>query len=232
MLKSAGKSNDSTCPHKRGSIKPDFVGALASGLNRRAFLQQSSIMLLASHLLACKPSAPSASDTSLKIANNINTRHTPPIASHNQHFALTPEQSQTLDQVQILLFPDDGDGPSARDINALDYLQWALTDRDNAADGDDEFILKGIGWLDDLSKQSHGDSFIKLDEPKQQKVLQRISQSSAGENWLSLLIYYLIEALVFDPFYGGNTNQIGWQWLQHQPGFPRPDASTHYRNLT
>jgi len=229
LLKSAGKSSHSPILHKRGSVKPDFVGALASGLNRRAFLQQSSIILLASHLIACKPSVPSASDTSLE---NINTSHTPPIASHNQHFAFSREQSQTLDQVQILLFPDDGDGPSARDINALDYLQWALTDRDNAADGDDEFILKGIGWLDDLSTQSQGDSFIKLAEPKQQKVLQHISQSSAGENWLSLLIYYLIEALVFDPFYGGNTNQIGWQWLQHQPGFPRPDASTHYRKLT
>ncbi len=116
-------------------------------------------------------------------------------------------------------------------MNALAYLQWALTDPDNAADGDGEFVVKGIGWLDGLSQQTQGDQFIKLDSQQQDKILSQISQSSAGENWLSLLIYYLIEALTLDPIYGGNPEQIGWQWLKHQPGFPRPTEATTYRNF-
>ncbi|MDQ7048509.1 MAG: gluconate 2-dehydrogenase subunit 3 family protein [Enterobacterales bacterium] len=223
MLKAAAKNNLRTKLDKNASSKPAFVGALASGLNRRAFLQQSSIALLAGNLFACKPTSPTSES-----ASNSPQK----IASHAQHFSFNKQQKLTLDQVQMQLFPADGDGPSAQDINALDYLQWALTDRDNAADGDDEYIVKGIGWLDGLSEQTQGAVFIKLEQQKQHQILERISQSSAGENWLSLLIYYLIEALVFDPFYGGNTNQIGWQWLQHQPGFPRPDVRTHYRHLT
>jgi len=231
LLKSAAKSRYANSQCKKGSSKPAFIGALASGLNRRAFLRQSSIVLLAGNLLACKPETPSNADLTKNDLAAAQKRK-PPHQAHEQHFAFNAEQKQILDQVQMLLFPDDGDGPSAQDINALDYLQWALTDRDNAADGDDEFILKGIGWLNGLSDQTMGDSFLNLNQQKQQQILQKISQSSAGENWLSLLIYYLIEALVFDPFYGGNSHQIGWHWLEHQPGFPRPDASTHYRHLT
>ena len=39
-----------------------------------------------------------------------------------------------------------------------------------------------------------------------------------GRAWLSLLLYYIFEALLSDPVYGGNPDGIGWQWLEHQPG--------------
>jgi gluconate 2-dehydrogenase gamma chain len=48
---------------------------------------------------------------------------------------------------------------------------------------------------------------------------------------LSLLLYYIFEALLSDPVYGGNPGGIGWQWLEHQPGFPRPPADKIYGNL-
>ncbi len=212
---------------KKGSSKPNFVGALQSGLNRRAFLRQSSVAVLFASIAACKPN----------VANTASTDSNTPKSKKNKTINLTDtynfdgHQKESIAMVQQIIFPDDGDGPSAKDINALAYLEWTLTDPDNDADGDGEFIAKGVGWLDSLSEQTQGDQFIKLKPEQQNKVLTQISQSSAGENWMSILIYYLMEALLFDPLYGGNPKGVGWTWLNHQPGFPAPDEETNYRNF-
>ena len=202
---------------KRGAIKSVYKGALASGLNRRAFLRSSVALSLLSGLAAC--------NLSLDEQDDVIT-----ISKAKDYFE--PEQQQILDAVQMQLFPADGDGPSARDLNALAYLEWAMTDPENIDDGDPSFIVKGIGWLDDLSKQTLGTGFIKLTSTQQDTVLKQVAGSSQGESWLSLLMYYLAEALMLDPIYGGNPNGIGWQWLQHQAGFPAPIAGKTYRDFT
>lgn len=228
MLKS-GNNHRTQRSVKKGSSKPAFIGALSSGLNRRAFLQQTSIALLVAGISACKPNlSTQANKTEQQSVDNAPTLQ----KVDKEIFILTEHQKKTLSTVQLKLFPADGDGPSAKDINALEYLQWALTDPDNSADGDGDFIVQGIGWLDSLSEQTKGNDFAKLDHLEQDKVLTQISQSSAGENWLALLIYYLMEALLLDPVYGGNPDGIGWKWLQHQPGFPTPTQATQYRSFS
>ena len=175
---------------KFGSIKPKQIGALSSGLNRRAFLRNTSSTLLVASLMACKPNIEIAKTDSTKMAitENIKTAS----KNHlNDIFEFTKEEKNNLIQVQAHLFPKDDDGPSANDINAFDYLEWALTDPDNQADGDGEFIKKGIGWLNGLSKQTQGDEFIKIPFEQQNKVLQQISKSSTGENWMSIIIITL-----------------------------------------
>lgn len=198
------------------------VNPLESGLNRRAFMRQAAGSVLITSILACKPVIDQEHSS-----DEQKNRHSP---STNK-FGFTPEQKESLIAVHMQLFPDDGDGPSAKDINSLDYLEWALTDPDNQSDGDGEFVIKGVGWLNDLSTQTQGDQFSKLSVVQKEKVLKQISQSSTGESWMSLLLYYLMEALLLDPFYGGNPDGIGWKWLKHQPGFPAPDQSTNYRNF-
>lgn len=228
MLKSASGSKHSKHSFKKGSLKPAYIGALESGLNRRAFLRESSIALLVAGIVGCKPDTP-------KSPSNDSELPTKDQSSENQYkqtFVFDKHQKQTLTMVQNHLFPDDGDGPSANDINALNYLTWALTDPDNQDDGDGDFVVKGIGWLDGLAEQTQGDLFVNLPHDAQQKLLEQIARSSTGENWLSLLVYYLLEALLLDPFYGGNTNGVGWKWLKHQPGFPAPDNDTHYLKFT
>jgi len=209
-------------PDKKASTKPEFVSPLASGLNRRAFLRQTSASILIAGIAACKPSTPSSS-----VAENNGL--IPTIVSDK--FIFDDHQKKSLIAVQMQLFPDDGDGPSAIEINGLAYLEWALTDPGNQEDGDGDFVLKGIGWLDGLSEQTQGDKFVNLSLTQQDKVLKQISGSSTGENWMSLLLYYLMEALLLDPFYGGNPDGVGWKWLNHQPGFPTPDKKTSYQNF-
>jgi len=219
LLERKNKSNT----EKFGSIKSNQVNALSSGLNRRAFLRNSSATVLVASLMACKPNIKSVDS---KIVDNIEIENKNPVKNI---FEFTQEEKNNLIQVQAHLFPKDDDGPSASDINAFAYLEWALTDPDNQADGDGDFIKKGVGWLNGLSKQTQGDEFLKISFEQQDKVLSQISKSSTGENWMSIIIYYIMEALLFDPIYGGNPESIGWKWLEHQPGFPAPDSESLYR---
>lgn len=132
--------------------------------------------------------------------------------------------------VQQHLLPTEPEAPGAREIGALSYLRTVL-DHDPERADDRAFILQGAGWLDDLSRESAGVSFLTLDEAGRESVMRRIEASEAGESWLALLMVYLIEALLADPVYGGNPGGLGWQWLQHVPGFPRPSANKRYMAL-
>jgi len=132
-----------------------------------------------------------------------------------------------LAAVQAHLFPSEIDAPGADEIHALAYLQGVLGDP--LGDRDEQrFILKGVGWLADLSRQRHKMSFIKLDPARREQVLREVVSTPEGENWVSTLLFYLCEALLADPIYGGNPNGIGWAWLAHQPGFPRPSPAQRY----
>jgi len=140
------------------------------------------------------------------------------------------EPWKTIAAVQEHLFPADEHSPGAEDIQALSYLQNMILAPD-ISESEREHINNGAGWLNDLSVKIYQHKFIELDEISREKILRKIEQSRAGSRWLSLLMSYLIEALLSDPIYGGNKNGTGWKWLEHQPGFPTPTADKKYFNL-
>jgi len=139
----------------------------------------------------------------------------------------------TLAQVQEQLFPrgvvEDTDeiSPGASDINAIGYLQ-TMTSLDDFDQDEKKFILKGVDWLNGISDSLFSKPFVKLKSHQREQVLKKISTSESGESWLSTLLSYIFEALLTDPIYGGNTEQKGWRWLQHQAGFPRPPKHKPY----
>ncbi len=155
----------------------------------------------------------------------------PAFTASNHHTDSTvPDPWPVIDAVQQHLFPAEQHAPGAHEINALGYLQFVVSD--TTLDQDERaFITHGVKWLQGISQQTYQQSFLKLDTQQAENVLQRIARSDAGENWLSTLMLYLTEALLTDPVYGGNTNQIGWKWLQHTPGFPRPPADKTFPHL-
>jgi gluconate 2-dehydrogenase gamma chain len=137
---------------------------------------------------------------------------------------------KTISAVQQHLFPASDDAPGAADIGALRYLHNAIENPD--ADGEDRaFIFNGVGWLNDLTQDRYQQSFAGLDEQQREIVLRQIEDSRAGRNWLSLLLTYLLEALLADPVYGGNPQGIGWRWLEHQPGYPTPPPDKMWYRL-
>lgn len=136
----------------------------------------------------------------------------------------------TLDIVLDHLLPESPTGPSAKEIQAIAYLYNVVfqqpTDNDEI-----EFIYKGVGWLNGFSKSQRQKNFIELNVDEKEDILRAISTSTAGENWLSNLVGYLFEAMLTPPIYGGNPDGIGWQWLDHQAGFPLPKAGQRYYEL-
>lgn len=137
---------------------------------------------------------------------------------------------QVLEAVQQHMFPSERNAPGAREIGALAYLQFVVGDTSLDAEERD-FILQGALWLEDMAQQLTHSSFLALSAEQREQVLRQIERSEAGKNWLSLLLLYLIEALLADPIYGGNPQGIGWQWLNHIPGFPTPPANKRSREL-
>ena len=135
-----------------------------------------------------------------------------------------------LAAVQEHLFPTEPGAPGAREIRALAYLRGVLADP-GAEPETQRFLLMGVDWLEDLSRQRQKASFIYLDPIRRERVLREVAASEKGENWLSTLLLYICEALLSDPVYGGNPDGIGWAWLEHQPGFPRPTPDKRYGAL-
>ena len=135
-----------------------------------------------------------------------------------------------IDSVQQHLFPSEELAPGAREINALSYLKFIASD--NTLDSDSrEFITKGAAWLEDMASQLYNQSFIVLSESDKENVLRRVAGSEVGENWISTMLLYIVEALLVDPIYGGNPEQVGWLWLDHVPGYPRPPKDKTYMKL-
>ena len=194
-------------------VQPLF--AYDSGLERRDFLKRTGAATLLLSVLGAKPSLLAAKEAE-------------PFSIHSRPANFDVITRAIVETVQMHLFPDDGDGPSAQDLNGYRYLLWALDDPSNIEDGDRDFIIQGAAWLEDLADTELKQSFLVLDWSAQAELLTRIANSRAGENWLSLLLYYLLEALTLDPIYGGNPEAIGWRWLEHQPGFPRPSVGKTY----
>jgi gluconate 2-dehydrogenase gamma chain len=136
----------------------------------------------------------------------------------------------TLDATLTHLLPRSATGPSAADINALAYLHQVMTVQPTSLQ-EKEFIVKGVGWLNDFANSQHRKAFVQLSFDEKELLLRGISRSSAGENWLNTLLNYIFEAMLTPPAYGGNPNGVGWQWLEHQGGFPLPKVGQRYFEL-
>lgn len=136
----------------------------------------------------------------------------------------------TLYEVQEHLFPQMEDSPGAKDIQATLYLKRELADP-RVTRKEADFIIKGVEWLNDMSMKIQSARFVDLDYEKREAVLHQIEKSNEGQRWISLVIYYVIEALLTDPVYGGNPDGSGWKWLSHHVGLPRPTAEKVYSKL-
>jgi gluconate 2-dehydrogenase gamma chain len=152
-------------------------------------------------------------------------------SSEIEIYLLSQKQKKTLSAVQQHLFPRGIESPGALDINALAYLQFVISYPGFEADSRD-FIVRGLQYLHEASMEKFNLVFDTLSFKQKESLLRYLAdQTRWGKNWLSLLLTYIIEALLSDPVYGGNPDGIGWQWLEHQAGFPRPPANKTYNRL-
>ncbi len=157
-------------------------------------------------------------------------------------FALTNNNQQSLNKLMKSdpwrtlsatlnhLLPKSDTGPSAEDIQALTYLHQVMTIQPTQQD-EKNFILKGVEWLNSFAKSEKQVLFFQLTFDEKEKLLQNISHSTAGGNWINTLLNYIFEAMLSPPSYGGNPDGVGWQWLEHQAGFPLPQKGKRFFEL-
>ena len=186
----------------------------SSRLGRRSFLLRSGAALATVTALAGLPYA---------LRKEL-TRET-------SFVLFTPEQRHTVSVVQEHLFPQAPDSPGAEDINAAAYVEWVITTPGLDPDARNT-IVNGVGRLQEASRERFSAPIYDLEFAEREQLLRYLADETRwGRAWLSLLLYYIFEALLADPVYGGNPDKVGWRWLEHQPGFPRPPADKIYGRL-
>lgn len=143
---------------------------------------------------------------------------------------LNTRQWQTIAAVQNHLLPSEQDSPGASDVNALAYLKWVMSAPDTHSETRD-FLRNGAAGLESMAQTLTNRQFPQLDEQQSERVLRQYEMDHEGQHWLRQILEYVLEALLTDPVYGGNTDAIGWKWLGHRPGYKRPPADKKYMDL-
>lgn len=143
---------------------------------------------------------------------------------------LTALQAEIIQNVQLILFPNDGNGPSSEDVNAYPHFLWVLKDQ-YKPNSEVEYLINGIDWTEETAFEEYNKSFIELSEKEKESLVRFISETNWGGSWLSINLTLIFEALSMDPIYNVNNNNVGWDWLQHNNGEPRPNQSITYDKI-
>lgn len=142
---------------------------------------------------------------------------------------LNSRQFITLRELLSVLFPNDGNGPGALEVNADRYILWVLNDP-LLDPVENEFIIDKLDKFIETCKEQYAQRFEELSEEAKQSFVRKVADDW-GKTWISRLLTLIFEALLTDPKYGGNPDHIGWEWLQHDPGVPRPSIHQTYPNI-
>lgn len=143
---------------------------------------------------------------------------------------LNKESFQNLRAVLEVLFPEDDFGPSATDINADSYIVWVLNDPELDPD-ENKYIIEKLELLNEFSLQEYKTGIFKLSFREQQELVSRALELDWGKRFFSRLLTLTFEALLIHPIYHVNPNEIGWKWLNHEPGFPRARKELSYPQI-
>ena len=151
----------------------------------------------------------------------------PPAKAPLSGAGIDPNGWHTLGRVQQHLFPSESQAPGATEINALSYLHfvmnWQGTDP-----LEPKMLRAGLEQLHKIAGRAEAGGFEALDPQGRERALRTLEATDGGTQWISLVLDYLLEALLADPVYGGNPEGIGWRWLEIQPGYQRPGPDQRY----
>lgn len=143
------------------------------------------------------------------------------------NYKLSKMEKQVIEAVMLHILPTDGMGPGALDVNSPDYFEFVLKDK-HLLSSKKKLLIAGIRWTEETADEMFNNSFVDIDSEQKEKVLRDLETYANGEKWLSHLLNYVFESLLGAPAYNINTNQKGWNWLEHSPGFPQPTSENIY----
>jgi len=129
-------------------------------------------------------------------------------------FAKDSSEKDILISVLNHLFPTTNKYSGSINFKAFKYLLFIS--KHPSFDTDDlKFLIKGAKKL----YTKHND-FIQLSTRKKEEALRDFEKTDFGINWLSVLLYYGLEAMLGDPIYGGNKDMKGWKNINHKAPVP------------
>lgn len=156
----------------------------------------------------------------------------------------TQAEFQTVEAAAERIFPEDDNGPGARDLGAAYYIdhQMAGSYGFNARDymqppffhGEKEQGYQGrlkrreifriaLREIQNYSHQEYDKSFTELEGEQQDSVLQAFQEDNvnlttiSASGFFNLLRSMTLEGVYSDPLYGGNLNMDGWR-MRNYPG--------------
>jgi gluconate 2-dehydrogenase gamma chain len=182
-------------------------------LSRSEFLKSLVVLSVSSQLIACKEPVGMPENEEVKITS-----------------VMSNQQANIIKKVQSILFPNDGNGPSVEEINAFPYLLWYLQD-ELIEKYERDFFIRGADWVNQEALTITNIPFLELSIEIQSKMVGLLAKKKKTKIWLSKLLTSIFEALLSEPSYGGNPEGIGWKWLSHDPGTPRPEEKNSYPNI-
>lgn len=140
---------------------------------------------------------------------------------------LTAEQSTILKSIQSIIWPDDGNGPSIDDLNTFGYTMWVFGNNYNQHE-DRDYLIEGLDWASQTSAEIYFKKYVDLNDDQREALVAKFVEMNWGKNWLSVMVTLVMESALLDPIYGGNKNEVGWNWLDHKAGIPRPTEKTRF----
>lgn len=143
---------------------------------------------------------------------------------------LTERQDSILEFTLNYIWPDNGNGPSIYEANIKNYYIWMLED-ENFDPEIKTYLYNGIKWIDETTVETYKNHFEDLDNEAKINIFKTVIDTDWGDGWISKIINYTFEAIFSDPIYGSNTDGISYKWLNHNPGYPRPDENNRYEKL-
>ena len=185
-------------------------------MDRRSFITTS----MGSMLIA---SSPFLFATESRANNKATISH----SNKTTATGLSRRQWKTIVAVQDHLFPTEKNAPGASDVNAKAFFYAVLSDA-NREDEDRKLVKEGLLTLQDICWKKYKQTFTELNHEFREDALRAFEKTPDGTAWIMTVLGYIFEALLTDPVYGGNPDGIGWKWLDHQPGFPRPTTDKRY----
>jgi len=133
--------------------------------------------------------------------------------------------TEVLASLADTLFPGF---PGIAQIRFMYYYRWTM--RDPVFDADIKEMLR-LG-LAHFRRFANENNFTRQSQEKREKLLrQYISHHPGAQDWLGHLLRLIWESALLDPYYHINTGGVGWRWLGHKPGHPRPSAGAAYEDL-
>lgn len=143
---------------------------------------------------------------------------------------LTERQDLILEFTLNYIWPDDGNGPAISEANIKNYFIWLLEDK-NFDPEIKTYLYNGMKWIDETAVETFKKHFEDLDNEAKINIFKTVIDTDWGDGWISKIINYTFEALFSDPIYGSNTEGLSFKWLNHNPGYPRPDENNRYEKL-